>query len=249
MNGDLERRWRVGELAEAAGVSVRTLRHYDSIGLVRPAHRSASGYREYTGRDVRRLYQVLALRSLGLRLDEVRSAIDADGDDLLALVERQIQRVDAQIRFAERLRARLGAMAMTLRTDHAPPFTAMLEVLEVMAMVNRYYTPEQLEALEQRANDLGPQGLRAAESAWTTLIAEVEAARAANVDPASDAAQALAARWQALIEEFTGGDPGIRASLQALYEGEGSAAASQGAVSTDLMAYVQAAIEAGANAS
>lgn len=67
--------WKVGQLAAATGLTVRTLHHYDHIGLVRPAGRTRSDHRLYTEAEVRRLYQVLALRQLGLPLDVVGSVV------------------------------------------------------------------------------------------------------------------------------------------------------------------------------
>ncbi|MFI1736869.1 MerR family transcriptional regulator [Streptomyces sioyaensis] len=57
--------WKVGRLAEASGLTVRTLHHWDTIGLLSPSQRTTGGHREYTEEDLVRLYQVLALRSLG----------------------------------------------------------------------------------------------------------------------------------------------------------------------------------------
>jgi DNA-binding transcriptional MerR regulator len=75
---DAMQAWRIGRLAAAAGVSVRTLRQYDAIGLLRPSARTEAGYRLYSDAGVRRLYRILALRSLGLRLDEIGAHIEAD---------------------------------------------------------------------------------------------------------------------------------------------------------------------------
>src|SRR5919107_2876078 len=63
--------WKVGELARRTGLSVRTLHHYDEIGLLRPSHRTASGHRLYSAADVVRLQQIKSLRQLGFSLDEV----------------------------------------------------------------------------------------------------------------------------------------------------------------------------------
>ncbi|HEY0532381.1 MAG TPA: MerR family transcriptional regulator, partial [Actinoplanes sp.] len=57
-----ERRWKIGDLAAATGLTLRALRHFDDIGLLCPAERSPAGHRWYTGDDVRRLYRILALR-------------------------------------------------------------------------------------------------------------------------------------------------------------------------------------------
>ena len=68
--------WTVGELARLAGVTVRTLHHYDRIGLVRPSERTAAGYRSYDERDLDRLQQVLVYRELGFPLEEVATLLD-----------------------------------------------------------------------------------------------------------------------------------------------------------------------------
>lgn len=70
----------VGDLAKLTGVTVRTLHHYDEIGLVRPSQRSAAGYRLYSDADVHRLQQVLLFRELGLPLEEIAAAIDEAKD-------------------------------------------------------------------------------------------------------------------------------------------------------------------------
>jgi hypothetical protein len=89
-----------------------------------------------------------------------------------------------------------------------------------MTMVDQYYTPEQLEALAKRRDDLGEAGMRQAEADWETLRAKVRAEMEAGTDPADPNVQALAAKWKSLVDAFTGGDPGIRANLQKVWENE-----------------------------
>src|ERR1700749_2444310 len=69
----------VGHLARAAGLTVRTLHHWDEIGLLRPAQRSGAGHRRYSDADVARLFRIVALRRLGLSLDAVGAALEAEG--------------------------------------------------------------------------------------------------------------------------------------------------------------------------
>lgn len=64
--------WKVGELAEQTGLSVRTLHYYDEIGLLTPSQRTASGHRLYAPGDVIRLQQIKSLRQLGFPLEEIR---------------------------------------------------------------------------------------------------------------------------------------------------------------------------------
>jgi DNA-binding transcriptional MerR regulator len=105
----------VGELAKLTGVTVRTLHHYDEIGLVTPSQRTAAGYRLYGERDVLRLQQVLVHRELGLPLEQIAAVLDAPGfartealrAQRAALVERRgkldamLAAVDAALRLEE----------------------------------------------------------------------------------------------------------------------------------------------------
>lgn len=73
---------------------------------------------------------------------------------------------------------------------------------------------------------------------WAELIAAVNAERDAGTEPTAPRVLELARRWRALIEQFTGGDDGIRASLTTLYREQGPQSASRGMVDAELMAYV-----------
>lgn len=84
-----EQMWTVGQIADQVGVSVRTLHHYDQIGLVIPSERSLAGYRLYTAADVERLQHVVVYRRLGFPLDQIAELLDATGDDLLGHLRRQ----------------------------------------------------------------------------------------------------------------------------------------------------------------
>ncbi|WP_336922531.1 MerR family transcriptional regulator [Aquipuribacter sp. SD81] len=78
----------IGEVAERSGVSARMLRHYDRLGLLRPSGRTGNGYRHYSDDDLRRLFCVEALRSLGLRLGDVATVLDEPGFEPGPLLER-----------------------------------------------------------------------------------------------------------------------------------------------------------------
>ncbi|GII80202.1 transcriptional regulator [Sphaerisporangium rufum] len=102
----------IGEVARRSGVSARMLRHYESLGLVRPADRTGSGYREYSGEDIQRIFHIESLRSLGLSLREVGRALDDPGFAPAALVDDLIrqtrERIAGEVELLTRLR-RIGA--------------------------------------------------------------------------------------------------------------------------------------------
>jgi hypothetical protein len=159
-------------------------------------------------------------------------------------VRRHLVRIDEQLRLAGQLRARLMHILDVLDRSDEPSGDQFIEAIEVMTRMERYYTPEQLEQLGRRAEALGEDGMARAQEEWAALIADVEAERVAGTDPADPRLDPLVERWTGLIEQFTGGDPGIRASLQELYDTEGPERASHGAVGAETMAYAGKAIAA-----
>ena len=105
-------------------------------------------------------------------------------------------------------------------------------------MSESYYTAEQQEQLAERRRALGEEGMAAAERDWAELIEAVRAEQAAGTDPSDPRMLELARRWRDLIEQFTGGDEGIRQSLARMYREEGVQTASRGMVDPGLMEYV-----------
>lgn len=235
---------RIGEVAQAAGLTVRTLHHYDEIGLLVPSARSEAGYRLYSEADVRRLYRILALREMGFPLEEIAATLVREGEDPRPAVRRHLARIDQQLRLAGQLRARLARILDVLDRSDEPSGDQFIDAIEVMTSMERYYTPEQLEQLSARAEALGEDGMREAQDAWAALIAELEAERVAGTDPADPRLDPLVERWTELINQFTGGDPGLHASLNRRYEAEGPERASRGAIGAETMAYAGEAIAA-----
>src|SRR5581483_6668214 len=98
-----------------------------------------------------------------------------------------------------------------------------LTTIKEMAMIERYYTPEQLEQLRKRREEGGPEmeeAIQKAPQMWAELHADVKAAMDAGVPPTDPKAQELAKRWWALVSGFTGGDEGIYRSLRSMYQNE-----------------------------
>ena len=228
---------QIGELAAAVGLTVRTLHHYDAIGLLAPAQRSQSGRRLYSPPDVRRLYRIVALRRLGLGLAEIGALLDAS-PDLAEAVRGHLDLVERQLQLGRRLRLTLTRILELLDSGHDPGRDEFIDAIGVMIMSESYYTDEQQEQLAERRRALGEEGMAAAERDWAELIEAVRAEQAAGIDPSDPRVLELAGRWRALIEQFTGGDEGIRQSLARMYEEQGPRTASRGTVDPALMEYV-----------
>ena len=219
--------WKVGELARRTGLTVRTLHHYDRIGLLRPSRRSGAGYRLYREADVARLHRIVALRQLGFSLDDVGTYLSVPrslGRVLRLQIERLQERVAAERRLCQRLEAIARRLERTNGAAGAEEVSAdeLLQAIEATIMFDRYYTPEQVAQLEARRNELGEDTIGAAEQEWPQLIAKVKECMARGVDPAGEEMRPLALRWQELVQQFTGGDLSIARSVQQMYRDEPS---------------------------
>ncbi|MEZ4495985.1 MAG: TipAS antibiotic-recognition domain-containing protein [Thermomicrobiales bacterium] len=134
-----------------------------------------------------------------------------------------------------------------LAGDTAPSLDDMFDVLgEMMRMekVNRYYTPDQLEELRARADALGEDGMRQSQQAWAELMSDVRALIDAGVEPTDPSAQAAANRWDELIAAFTGGNPGIAANLNRVWESETEIEGTEAAAVRELGAWIERARQA-----
>jgi len=236
--------WKVGELARRTGLTVRTLHHYDETGLLRPSRRTAAGHRLYGADDVARLHQIQTLRRLGFGLEEIRGLLDRPDFAPSRVVELHLERVRGLIRAQQALCDRLETIARHLRSAEPVSADEFIQTIEAMTMIEKYYTPEQLEELRQRRERLGEERIREVEEAWPRLMDEVRAEMERGTDPADPRMQALARRWKELLEEFTGGDPGIQRSLQNLYQNEPTVHGTDVAAMRPMMEYVQRAMNA-----
>jgi DNA-binding transcriptional MerR regulator len=233
MTGD---QWKIGELARIAGVTVRALHHYDSVGLLQPSERTHAGHRLYSAADVQRLYKLLALRRVGLPLEEIGPLLDSE-DGIGDTVRRHLGRVEQQLGALEELRLRLTRLLDALDGDEEST-QRFLDALEAMTMVEKYYTPEQLQQLEQRRQEHGEDAIKAVEREWKEIYAKLADLRERGVDPAAPEAQAVGDRAAELIEMFTGGDPGITESLRRMYQQEDPQKLTRGMGSPEDMAYM-----------
>lgn len=226
----------VGELARRCGMTVRTLHHYDAIGLLQPASRSGAGYRLYARADIERLHRIQALRQLGLSLTDIGTALSGPQQPLADVVDRQIAQIDRELTEAANLRERLVYLRTQLANGQSPDVADWLDTLELMTMYEKYFSPDELKALPLHTN---PDVL----VEWSALISAVQSAmdRGATTDDAD--VQKLALRWMTMVERGTGNNPEFLMRLHAMNENEPAARAQSG-ITQALQTFVEESVVA-----
>jgi DNA-binding transcriptional MerR regulator len=196
--------YRVGEFAALSGVSVRTLHHYDQLGLLRPSTRTESGHRLYTEWDMLYLQQVLTLRYLGFSLEQIGHLLQRPDFDLVKSLQEQrdvlrerIAELEVMSTVLDRLLAQrqgAGEWNWSLVSQ------ASTAASQALAQKGTRMDQEQMtKRFEELGAQLRPGEREEMESDWTALINEIK--EKLDLDPASPEASALADRWTVLREK------------------------------------------------
>jgi DNA-binding transcriptional MerR regulator len=130
----MKRHWKVGDLAKLTGLTVRTLRYYDQIGLLSPSGQTESGHRLYSESNLSRLHQILSLKELGLSLEEVKSALTGGQISPLEIVGLQIDRIQEQIKLQQRLLEQLRHVSKLMQGKAeltVEDFTSLLQAMKM----------------------------------------------------------------------------------------------------------------------
>ncbi|MGK2865528.1 MAG: MerR family transcriptional regulator [Mycobacterium sp.] len=200
----------VGSISALTGLSVRSLHHYDHIGLVVPSVRTAAGYRGYTDADVERLHLVLVYRAAGLALDEIRVLLDDPEVDELTRLQRQhallLERADGLQRtikaVEELMNARRSGIQLTAQAQVEIFGTTAFGEEYAVEAEQRWGDTDEWKQSRQRVAQLTKQDWIDLKAGGDALMADLAAAKRAGVRPGSPAADALAARHRASIERF-----------------------------------------------
>ncbi|HEY8490404.1 MAG TPA: MerR family transcriptional regulator [Dehalococcoidia bacterium] len=206
----MARLYRVGEVAALTGVSVRALHHYHRIGLLRPSAQTEGGHRLYGEADLLRLQQILTLRYLGFPLRRIGELLDRPDFDLAASLRVQQHVLHERMAELERVAAAVGDLLerrlRTGRWEWGPAVRAssaaqrgLQEGGEHMYdRIKDLYTPENLRRFQRLAQEVSPEEIQRIQEEWAALIQEV--GENLHLDPADPKAQALAERWEALVQ-------------------------------------------------
>ena len=216
----------IGELAKKAGVSVRTLRYYDTRGLLNPI-RSEAGQRFYSYNDIMRLGHIQLLKRAGFSLNQIAEMIEKetiDSDSLLKvnhmLLMQERDRLDNAISVLdEAIKSLNGCSETDLSTlcnhirlgEHA-----VSNVEEWQKVWDTYYTSEENAKWAAAKSKMPENVMRANERAWPELLARTE--KLVGSDPASPAAQTIVEEWRALSKPLYDIDPSLEGSVRKMYD-------------------------------
>lgn len=211
----------VGEVADLAGISVRTLHHYDELGLVVPSARSDAGYRLYDQADLERLQEVLTLRALGLTLAEVATLLDDPTHDRLQVLRDQAKRLrDERDRLGDLLEAVEGAIAAHDRGEPQEA-TTMFDGNDHEAYAKeaeeRWGDTDAYRQSQQRMAELGDDAVDTVKQWWEEHFAQFAALKRDDVPLDDERVRAAVADHRELVNRFYDCDAAMQRNLAEMY--------------------------------
>lgn len=229
---------KVGELAKLTGVSVRTLHHYEAIGLLKPAMRSEGGHRCYTQAEIERLQSIVSLRELGFSLEDIGRCLDTPAYTLASIVNLHLARLAEQITRQQQLHQRLARLNERLQRGETIPSTQLLETMEAITMIEKYLTPEQIQVVQARReeSDTPIEDFKA-------NVAELRTLRAAGLPPSAPEVQAVARRHRGASAPLAAEGAALAEGLQRMLVNEPELRERLG-LDLELLAYLEAALAA-----
>lgn len=207
-----EKQYMVGEIAAATGLTVRTLQHYDNIGLLPVSGRTPSGRRYYTQADMVRLEQIIFYKSMGFSLGEIEEKLII-AQDLTELKEMLKQQEYLLLRKIEQLHtsfATIDAAMEVIDAGKQPPFNVLLKFIntlpgdDVFEWAPSMFSEEQNKVMSGYFKDL--DDVQKFYHTWKSILINATALLHSGVAPDSQPAQALAKRWWDMLLSITNGD-------------------------------------------
>jgi DNA-binding transcriptional MerR regulator len=206
----------VGDLARRTGLTTRTLHHYETLGLLRPAQRSAAGYRLYDETSIARLHAVLAYRYLGLPLKEIAALLADDPPPLRELLRRQAALVEERIARHQRLLRALNKCTRSLDEGAPALDEELLGLITITRLCEESLTADDYKVIADARTTLGAEGLVAVQAESAQLLKDLEAARARGADPGSAPVLALSRRAEVLRHRVAGADKALHDKIRGI---------------------------------
>lgn len=208
----MKEHWKVGEVAELTGLTIRTLRYYDQICLFSPSQYTESGHRLYTKADLVRLQPILSLKQMGMSLEEIQLLLSNPEEHTVAeILQTQISRVKKEIEVQQKLVAELEnalSAAHSNRTMSIPELTKLMEALKMNK--EKYFSKQQLDTMESNYENADKQFLKQAEQEFEALITEIRLEKEKGVSPSDEKVQHLAKKWNDIVNAFSENDMTFR---------------------------------------
>lgn len=232
------RTWKVGELSKLTGLTIRTLHHYDEIGLLCPRFHTDAGHRLYSEADIGKLQQIMSLKELGYSLDGIKELFENPEYNPKEVLQMQLEGLEEEIKLKEELKRQLQELSEVFHSWQKPTLEQFIKAIELIRNQSKYFTQEQRIKMKKHYYKLNTTEANELANNWSQLISLFQAEMDKGTSIDNPRVVELGKRWQKGINLFTGGDMGIVKSAERYYMDNPQAAKGSG-MSGELYRYIK----------
>lgn len=231
------RTWKVGDLSKLTGLTIRTLHHYDEIGLLHPSFHTAAGHRLYVEADIVKLQQIMSLKELDFSLEEIKEFFENSEYNPKEVIEMQLERLKEEIRRKEELKQQLQELWEVFHSWQKPTLDQFINSIELIKNQSKYFTQEQRNKMKKHYDKLRNAEAKELADIWSKLNSLLQAEMERGTPTDNPRVIELAKKWREGINLFTGGDIEIIKSAERYYADNPQAAKVSG-MSGELYRYI-----------
>lgn len=215
--------WKIKELSTLTGLSVRTLHHYDAIGLLKPSKRLQNSYRVYTIQDLYALQKIRALKFFGFSLKQIQKFSERTTSQR-ELFCAQKKLLEDQLSALERMVTTLGSVINDLDANHHVPWERIITLIKGYDMVDtinnhwisKILSPEEFEQFVHLCAQFSQKENERYGQEWKELREEIT--QNITSDPASPIGKQLALAWKALVDKRYAQYPQLKDAFKKAYK-------------------------------
>jgi DNA-binding transcriptional MerR regulator len=213
--------FKIGEVAKKTGVSVRSLRHYDSIGLLAPSFHSEARYRLYSKSDLIQLQKVVSLKQMGFSLQAIKTILRDDAISLQKTMQMHLIYIQEKLAQQQQIYQQIKHVCDLINARKKVSIDTICQTVESIKMLEKYYSQEQLEALKKRSFHLDEKKAQEYDDAWYEIFDGLSSFQKQGIAAYDSKTKPFVIKAQKMLALFTQGDVGIEQSLERMYSDEG----------------------------
>jgi DNA-binding transcriptional MerR regulator len=228
---------KIGELSKKTGLSVRTLHHYDEIGLLRPSTRSEGDHRVYSKDDIEQLQKIVSLKQLGLTLDEISLTL-RKSPTLTSILEKHCELIEEELEQKTTLLNRIKSTMAFSNVNQEPTVNELINCLREITALEPFFNKTQIDALLFNSRSLGEEKVKLLTDELQLLMKKMLVEKENQVPPEADHIMEMTKRFIEIRDQFTKGQPEFEMNKEKLKEAASSTAAQHG-IDVGLLDYIQ----------
>ncbi|WP_130860649.1 MerR family transcriptional regulator [Gracilibacillus phocaeensis] len=241
----MDKYWKIGEIAEITGLSIRTLRYYDQINLLSPSLYTEAGHRRYSLKALQTLMEILSLKQMGFSLEEVKQLQEQQAPSTVReTLAMHTERIKADMEAQQQLLTQLEEVQQEFSSspDNMISLQSLTMLFDAMrADRSKYFNQAQLDWMRDHFHTMDKTTLQHSQLAFYKLLTRLRDKKEKHYPPSDPSVIEIATKWKSMMNSFLPENNELQQQAEKFYADNPDLAAKTG-LEADLYAYLHQAL-------